>query len=300
MIAPSDIAVLLIDGERGTGNKLVAKTIHEIGTRVNGPFIMVDCSSMSDVLSESVLLGHEKGAFLGATQKKKGLIEMADHGTIVFNEVDKLQTKSQAIVLRFLQNKTTERLGSNKQIPIDARVIATSHQDLKAAVREGRFRDDLYFHVSAITLAIPPLRERRDDILVLANFFHQKYAKLNKMRIRGFSADALEALWHHKWPGNATELENRIKGAIVMARGRKIRPEDLGLGTPMEKNPYAGMTLKNAREKLEKDIILQTLLNNMNNITKTAEDLGMSRPTLYDLMEKLKISKPGDIESGSS
>jgi two-component system NtrC family response regulator len=171
-------------------------------------------------------------------------------------------------------------------------VIATSHRDLKVAVREGSFREDLYVHISAMTLAIPPLRERRDDIFVLANFFHQKYATLNNMRVMGFSADALEALWHYKWPGNVTELENGIKGAVVTAGGRKIRPEDLGLGTPVEKIQYSGMNLKKARERFLRDLILQALSKNGDNITKTAEDLGISRTTLYELREKLKISRP--------
>jgi DNA-binding NtrC family response regulator len=290
-ISASDIPVL-IEGEKGTGKKLIARTIHKMGSRANGPFMMVECSSLSDVLSESQLLGHTRGAFTGAVVEKKGLIEIADHGTIVFDEVDALPLKTQALLLRFLENRSISRLGSDQQKYVDARVIATSHQDLKAAASDGRFRDDLYFHLSGITLAIPSLRERRDDIHALANFLYQKYVKQKNLRARGFSADALEALWHHKWPGNVTELENRIKGALVTAQDRKLRPEDLGLGTPMEKIQYSGMTLKDAREKCEKDLILQALSKNRDNITKSAEDLGISRPTLYELMEKLKISKP--------
>jgi two-component system NtrC family response regulator len=290
-IAPSDVPVL-IEGEKGTGKRLAARTIHGTGLREKGPFIVVDCVSLPEALAEGQLQGYEQGAFTGAVAEQEGLIEMADHGTIVFNEVDALPMKAQAVLLRFLENKTIGPLGSNQQKPVDARVIATSHQNLQAAIREGRFRQDLYFHLSAITLTVPPLRERRDDIPVLANFFQQKYAKLNQTEIKGFSPDALEALWHHKWPGNVAELENRIKGAVVTARGRKIRPKDLGLGAQMEKIPYAGMTLKDARAKLEKDLIEQALLNNKNNLTKAAEDLGISRPTLYDLMEKVKIPKP--------
>jgi two-component system NtrC family response regulator len=291
MIAPSDFPILIV-GENGTGKKLIARTIHETGLRGKGPFILVDCSSLSEAHAENQLLGHESGAFTGAVTGQEGLIEMAAHGTVVFNDIDALPIKAQAVLLRFLENKCIGRLGSNQQKSVDARVIATSHQDLKAAVIAGRFRDDLYFHVSVITLAIPPLRERRDDIPVLASFFHQKYAKLSMKGITGFSADALEALWYHKWPGNVTELENRIKGAVVTAGGQKIRPEDLGLGARMEKIQYAGTTLKDARAKLEKDLIERTLLINKNNITKTAWDLGISRPTLYELMEKVKIPKP--------
>ena len=294
-ISASDIPVL-IEGEKGTGKKLMTRTIHKMGSRVNGPFVMVECSLLPDVLSESQLLGHTRGAFTGAVVEKKGLIEIADHGTIVFDEVDALPVKTQALLLRFLENRSISRLGSDQQKYVDARVIATSHQDLKAAASDGRFRDDLYFHLSGITLTIPSLRERRDDIHALANFLYQKYVKQKNLRARGFSADALEALWHHKWPGNVTELENRIKKALVTAQDRKIRPEDLALGTPMEKIQYSGMTLKDAREKCEKDLILQALSKNRDNIKKSAEDLGISRPTLYELMEKLKISKPRDIE----
>jgi two-component system NtrC family response regulator len=289
--ASSDIPVL-VEGERGTGKRLTARTIHETDTQRNGPFISVDCSSLPEVLSESQLLGQERRAFTRAVAEKESLVEIACQGTIVFNEVDALPLRTQIVLLRFLEDKSIIHLESNQQKAVDARVIATSNRDLKAAVRDGSFREDLYVHISAIKLAIPPLRERRDDILVLANFFHQKYATLNNMRIMGFSADALEALWHHKWPGNVTELENGIKGAVVTARGRKIRPEDLGLGTPAGKIQYAGMNLKNAREKFLKDLILQALSKNGDNITKTAEDLGISRPTLYELREKLKISRP--------
>jgi DNA-binding NtrC family response regulator len=197
MIALSDISVL-IEGERGTGKKLVAKTIHEIGPQANGPFIMVDCNSISDELSESLLSGHERGAFPGAIKEKKGLIEMAGQGTIVFNEIEKLPTKGQAIVLRFLQNNTIERLGSNKLIPVDARLIATSHSELKTAVKEGIFRNDLYFHISSVKLSIPPLRERRGDIQALGNFFLLKYAIKRHKKITGFTPAALEALWCHE------------------------------------------------------------------------------------------------------
>jgi two-component system NtrC family response regulator len=290
-IASSDIPVL-VEGERGTGKRLTARTIHETGSRRNGPFILVDCSFLPEVLSESQLLGQERRAFTGAVAEKEGLVEIAGQGTIVFNEVDALPLRTQVILLRLLEANSIVHLENNEKKAVEARVIATSHRDLKASVREGSFREDLYVHISAMTLAIPPLRERRDDILVLANFFHQKYATVNNMRIMGFSADTLEALWHCKWPGNVTELENGIKEAVVVAKSRKIRPKDLGLGIPMEKIQYAGMTLKKAREKFLRDLILQALSKNGDNIKKTAEDLGISRPTLYELREKLKISRP--------
>lgn len=289
MIASTDIAVL-IEGERGTGKKLIAQTIHEIGSRANGPFIMADCSSMSEDLSESLLSGHEREAFPVAIEEKKGLIEMADQGTIVFNEIDKLPPKSQAIMLRFLQNKTTERLGSNKQIPVDTRVIATSDQNLRTAVKEGRFRNDLYFHINSINLSIPPLCARQDDVVALADFFLIKYGKLNRKKIRGFSPPAIEALWHHNWPGNITELESRIKGAVTIATGSKLTPEDLCLDIPRDKDKYVGMSLKEARDNLEKELILKALSKHRHNITRASEELGISRPSLYGLMEKLKIN----------
>jgi two-component system NtrC family response regulator len=285
-IASSDVAVL-IEGERGTGKKLIAKTIHEVGSRVNGPFIMVDCSSISEVLSEGLLVGHERGAFEGAIREKKGRIEIANHGTIVFDEAEKLPSKSQAVLLRFLRDKVTERLGSNQQISIDARVIAaTSHQDLKAAVLEGTFRNDLYYYISSITLSVPPLRERRADIPALSDFFLLKYSKLYRKKIRGVSPQALEALWHYNWPGNVSELENRIKGAVVTAKGIELTPEDLAIETPKDKKE---MRLKDARENLERNLILRALAKHRNSITEACEELGISRPTIYDRMKKLQI-----------
>jgi two-component system, NtrC family, response regulator len=289
-IASSNIPVL-IEGEGGTGKKLAARTIHEMSTRANKPFIIVNCNSMSEDLSESQLLGHEKGAFTGAVTENKGLIEMANQGTIVFDEVDALTHKAQALLLQYLENETIKRLGGNKQIYVDARVIATSDKDLKVAVKEGCFRDDLYFHISSVTLSMIPLRERLNDILILANFFLQKYAKQNQKRLR-FSSQAIGVLLHHMWFGNVTELEHRIKGAVVMANGRKINPEDLGFENPLRKDEYAGMTLKEAREQAERNIINHVLIKYANNISKAATELGISRPTLYELTDKLKIPKP--------
>ena len=289
-IAPLKIPVL-IEGEKGTGKKLTARTIHEMSTRANEPLIMVDCHEMSDVLSESQLLGHERGAFKGAVTEKKGLIEMAHQGTIVFNAVDELTLKAQALLLRFLENKSIERLGSKGQIDVDARVIATSDKDLMAAVKEGRFRDDLYFHLSSVTLSMTPLRERLIDIPILAKFFLQKHAKQNKKKVH-FSSEAIGALFHHTWLGNVTELEHRIKGAVVMAVGGNINPEDLGFENTLREDEYAGMTLKAAREQAERNLINHVLIQHANNIKKAATELGISRPTLYELMEKLKISKP--------
>ena len=289
-IALSNIPVL-IEGEKGTGKILTARTIHEMSTRANEPFIMVDCKSMSDVLSKSQLLGHKRRAFTGAVTEKKGQIEMANQGTIVFDEVDELTRKAQALLLRFLENKSIERLGSNQQIYIDARVIATSDKDLKVAVKEGRFRDDLYFHISSATLSMTPLRERLIDIPFLAKFFLQKYAIQNKKRVH-FTSQAIGALLHHTWLGNVTELKHRIKGAVVMAVGSKINPKDIGFEDPLRKDEYARMTLKAAREQAERDMINHVLIKHANNIKKAATELGISRPTLYELMEKLKISKP--------
>jgi two-component system NtrC family response regulator len=290
-IAHSDIPVL-IEGEKGTGKRLAARTIHEMGPRAGGPFIIVDCGSLSEALAETQLSGHDRGAFTGAVAEKEGLIEMAQKGTIVFQDVDALTLRTQTLMLRFLETKSIVRLGSNHPKSIDARVIVTSHRDLKAAVKEGCFRDDLYFHISSITLSIPPLRARLEDIPALAKLFLQEYAKQNNKRTMVFSSEAMRALWQHNWPGNVIELENRIKRAVVLAMGRKVIPTDLGFDIPKHQNKYAGMSLRDAREKMEKDMILHTLSRHHNNITRTAEDLGISRPTLYELMEKLDIPKP--------
>jgi two-component system NtrC family response regulator len=238
---------------------------------------------------ESELFGHEKGAFTGAHIQRKGRVEGAQGGTLFLDEIGELSLALQVKLLRFLQDHNIERVGGREQVQVDARVVAATNVDLKKAMSEGRFREDLYYRLGVVVLSVPPLRERESDLLLLANFYLQKYASENKKKNVKFSPQALRAIESHAWPGNIRELENRIKRAVIMADGTQITPVHLELGEPAEK--YAGKRLKEAREALEYEMIKRALARNNMNLTQTAADLGVSRPTLYELIEKLGIEK---------
>jgi two-component system NtrC family response regulator len=289
-VAPTDASVL-ITGESGTGKELVARAIHRYSNRIGGPFVVINCGAIPENLLESELFGHEKGSFTGAHMQRKGRIEMAQGGTLFLDEIGELPLGLQVKILRFLQEQTIDRIGGRVQITIDARVMAATNQDLKQAVAKGRFREDLFFRLGVINVALPPLREREGDLMLLANVFLQRYAQECKKKITGLTQKAVEAINQYDWPGNIRELENRIKRAVIMTEGSKINPLDLELDMKSTHGKYQGLALKEAREAMEKDLIQKTLQRNKGNITQTADELGISRPTLYDLMEKLKISK---------
>ena len=287
-VATTDVSVL-INGESGTGKELVARAIHQHSNRSNGPFVVINCGAIPENLLESELFGHEKGSFTGAHIQRKGLIEMAQGGTLFLDEIGELPLGLQVKLLRFLQEQTIERVGGRVQIAINARVLAATNQDLQKAVAEGRYREDLYFRLGVITIALPPLREREGDLILLANSFLHRYVQETRKKINGFTQQAVRAMSQYAWPGNIRELENRIKRAVVMADGAKINPLDLELETA--KGKYYGLTLKEAREAVEKELILKALQRNKGKVTQTADELGISRPTLYELMEKLGIQK---------
>jgi two-component system, NtrC family, response regulator len=287
-VAPTDISVL-INGESGTGKELVARAIHKYSSRVSGPFVVINCGAIPENLLESELFGHEKGSFTGAHIQRKGRIEMAEGGTLFLDEIGELPLNLQVKLLRFLQEQKVDRIGGRVQIDVNVRVLAATNQDLKQAVAEGRYREDLYFRLGVVTITLPPLRDREGDLPLLANAFLHRYAKENRKRINGFTQQALKSIGQYEWPGNIRELENRIKRAVVMTEGSKINPLDLELTTALGK--YQGLGLKEARDALEKDMIKKCLQRNKGNITQTADELGVSRPTLYELMEKLNISK---------
>ncbi|NIM96769.1 MAG: AAA family ATPase, partial [candidate division Zixibacteria bacterium] len=238
---------------------------------------------------ESELFGHEKGAFTGAHIQRKGRIEAAQGGTLFLDEIGELSPALQVKLLRFLQEHRIERVGGREEIFVDSRVIAATNTDLEQGMREGCFREDLYYRLGVVVISLPPLRDREGDILLLANALLQKYAGESKKKITGFAPQALRALETHSWPGNVRELENRIKRAVIMADGPQVGPADLELASPYAK--YEGRSLKEAREALEKDLIQRSLAKNKSNITKAAAELNVSRPTLYELMEKLGIEK---------
>lgn len=288
--APSEVPVLIC-GESGTGKELAARAIHRHSHRREGPFVVINCGAIPENLLESELFGHEKGSFTGAHMQRRGRIETAQGGTLFLDEIGELPLNLQVKILRFLQEQTIERVGGRAPIQIDARVVAATNQDLKKAVAEGRFREDLYFRLGVITITLPPLREREGDLFLLANVFLQRYGRERGKKVTGFTQQALRVMSQHTWPGNIRELENRIKRAVIMAEGSKITPADLEMPTGRDK--YPGLTLKEAREAVEKTMILKTLEKNKWKIAPTADELGISRPTLYELMEKLNISAPG-------
>jgi len=289
-VATTD-APVLIEGESGTGKELVARAIHQRSTRNTGPFIVINCSAIPETLLESELFGHEKGAFTGAHVQRKGRFEMADCGTLFLDEIGELSLPLQVKLLRFLQERVIEHVGGRKEIEVDTRVIAATNRDLKEAMQNGSFREDLYFRLGVINIYLPPLRERRGDLLLLAKAFLTKYAEESGKKLNGFTVSATEAIEKFDWTGNVRELENRIKRAVIMAEGKRLTTRDLEMEATRAK--YESMSLKEAREAMEKELIERSLARNKGNITKTAVELGVSRPTLYDLMQKAGITTDG-------
>jgi two-component system NtrC family response regulator len=287
-VATTEVPVLIV-GESGTGKELVAKAIHVNSSRRKSPFIVINCSAIPEALLESELFGHEKGAFTGAHIQRRGRFEMAQGGTLFLDEIGELSLALQVKILRFLQEQKIERIGGREEISVDARVLAATNKDLKQALREGKFREDLYYRIGVVTVSLPPLREREGDTLLLATALLQRYVHENGKKITGFTPQAIQAIQTYPWPGNIRELENRIKRAVIMAEGHKVTQADLEFQAPYEK--YERKGLKEAREALEKDLIQRALSSHKGSITHAASDLGISRPTLYELMEKLGIGK---------
>lgn len=283
-IAGTDVPVL-ITGESGTGKELIANAIHNLSGRKSGPFIAINCGAIPDTLIESELFGHEKGSFTGATVQRRGRLEYAENGTLFLDEIGDLSPELQVKILRFLQEKVLERVGGRQRIPVDSRVIAATNQDLETEVRENRFREDLYFRLAVVRIALPPLRDRGNDVIELAEHLVMAFSKELKKPPKKFSRAALRAMREHAWPGNVRELQNRVKRALVLADGPSIGPGELELEMPGGQNGSAS-TLKEAKEKLEREILANALEENKGNISKTAKALGISRPTLYDLMTR--------------
>lgn len=286
-VATTDVPVL-ITGESGTGKELVARAIHRLSGRDPNPFVVINCAAIPENLLESELFGHEKGAFTGAHAQRKGRFEMAQGGTLFLDEIGELPPSLQIKLLRFLQEQQIERVGGREQIAVDARIVAATNRDLKQAIGEGRFREDLYYRLGVVTISLPALRDRGDDVLLLANAFLKRNSLERGGKNLRFTEKAAGALRKHPWPGNVRELENRVKRAIIMTEGDKITPADLELTSAGGQEGF--LTLKEAREALEKEYILKALSRNGGNISKAAAELDISRPTLYDLMNKLGIS----------
>jgi two-component system, NtrC family, response regulator len=290
-VAPTNATTLLL-GESGTGKEVLAKAIHSLSSRSKQPFIAVNCAAIPENLLESELFGYEKGAFTGATQQTRGKIEFANKGTFFLDEIGDLPIALQAKLLRFLQERTIERIGGRQEIPVDVRIICATHQNLDTLIQEGKFRRDLYYRISEITVNIPPLRERQGDAIVIATSYLRKFSELNNKKIKGFTKEAAIAIETYPWPGNIRELENKIKRAVIMSEGPNITFDDLEL----EQNNDVSMpfNLKQVRETAETVAIQRALTHCDNNISLTAKLLGVTRPTLYTLFEKYGINVSTD------
>lgn len=287
-VAPADIPILVL-GENGTGKELVAKAIHNQSLRHKGELVPINCGAIPENLLEAEFFGYEKGAFTGAATQVKGKVEYAHEGTLFLDEIGELPLALQVKMLRFLQEKKLQRVGGRKDIDVDTRIVAATNVDIDEAIAQGNFREDLYYRISVITIKLPPLRERGEDILLLANYFLNRYAAEFAKKIKGYSSSAEAALNEHPWPGNVREMENRIKRAILLAEGPVLEPCDLGFEARTEAEAVFsthGLTLKEARDRLERDMLVAALKENAGNVAKSSEELGVSRPTFYDLMKK--------------
>jgi two-component system NtrC family response regulator len=285
-VANSNVTTTL-QGESGTGKEVIARALHERSDRAAQNFVAINCAAIPENLLESELFGYEKGAFTGAHKQTHGRIEYANGGTLFLDEVGDLPLALQAKLLRFLQERVIERLGGRGEIPVDVRVVCATHQELQALVADGRFREDLYYRITEVTLNIPPLRDRDGDPLLLAHVFLGRFNEQFNQNRRGYSEEALRAIELHPWPGNIRELENRVKRAVIMAEGLQLTSEDLELVVNQEESRT--LNLRQVREAAECRTIRRALAMLDGNISRAAELLGVSRPTLYGLLKKYGI-----------
>ena len=287
-VAGSNATVMLL-GESGTGKELLARGLHQASPRKAGKFVAINCAAIPENLLESELFGYEKGAFTGAAKMTLGKIETANGGTLMLDEIGDLPFSLQAKLLRFLQERTIERIGGRQEIAVDVRIVCATHQDLKALARESRFREDLYYRLAEIVINIPPLRDRVGDPALLAHAFVRRFAQEQNRGSMTLSEEAVRAIEAHLWPGNIRELENCIKRATIMADGNQISREEVGLDAPEASENNGSLDLRAIRDDAEKRAIIAALGRVNGNMVKAAELLGVSRPTLYDLMHRLSL-----------
>jgi len=285
-VAPSGATILLL-GDSGTGKELCAHSLHDLSPRAKNRFIAINCAAIPENLLESELFGYEKGAFTGAVRQTPGKIEYANGGTLFLDEVGDLPMSLQAKLLRFLQERVVERIGGREVIPVDVRVVCATHQDLQEKIRQGTFREDLYYRISEIAVQIPPLRARGGDVLLLARMFLEHFNREQGRNLRGYSKDALHSLEAYSWPGNVRELKNRIKRAVIMAEGKQITPKDLELEEVSVND--ADFSLRIMRDQAERQAILRALSHAAGKVSAAADLLGISRPTMYDLIRKFNL-----------
>jgi len=279
-VAPTNATVLII-GKTGTGKEVIARAIHHQSPRRNKPFIATSCAALPESLMESELFGHEKGAFTGAVERKKGKFEAGDKGTLFLDEIGEINANTQIHLLRALEEKKITRVGGNEEINVDVRVIAATNRNLKSRIEQGMFREDLYYRLNVVTIGLPPLKDRMEDILPLAEHFLKKYAEENNKRIRNFSDDVVEFMLNYSWPGNVRELENMIERGVILSKNTAIAldelPQDIIHPTPAE-----GKTV----EAVTRNHIINVLEETKGNISKAAEILGIRRMTLYNKLKK--------------
>lgn len=287
-VASSNATVMLL-GDSGTGKELLAHGLHDASPRKKGKFVAINCAAIPENLLESELFGFEKGAFTGAAKLTLGKIEMANGGTLMLDEIGDLPLSLQAKLLRFLQERTIERLGGRQEIPVDVRIVCATHQDLLAQSRDGEFREDLYYRLAEIVVNIPPLRDRVGDAALLAHAFVRRFAQEQNRSAMTLGEDAVRAIEMHGWPGNIRELENCIRRACIMADGNQIGCEDVGLKLVQAGEFDDSFDLRKIRDQAEKQAIVAALGRVNGNVAKASELLGVSRPTLYDLMHRLGL-----------
>ena len=281
-VAGTDISVL-ITGETGTGKELIARELHRRSQRKDGPFVVLNCGAIPENLMESELFGHVKGAFTGAVATRPGKFQQADGGTLFLDEIGEMPVALQVKLLRALQERVVVKVGDSRPENVDIRVVAATNRDLAEEIKNNNFREDLFYRLNVVNLHLPPLRERGDDVLVIAKFLLQKYAREYEANVKGFTPGALEAMRKYDWPGNVRQLENRIKKAVVLADKTLVGPEDLDL---RPENLKAAVPLSEAREQFTRRYILEVLERNNGNRTKTARDLGVDPRTIFRYLER--------------
>ena len=282
-VAKTDATVLLL-GQTGTGKEVLAQALHQLSERSGNSFVAINCAAIPENLLESELFGYEKGAYTGAHRQTKGKVELADGGTLFLDEIGDMPMALQSKLLRFLQERVMERVGGRREIPVDARVICATHQNLADLIAANEFREDLYYRISEVAVEIPPLRERDGDAVLLARAFLARAAERHGSAVRGFTEDAVAAIARYHWPGNVRELENKINRAVIIADGKLLSADDLGLGATKEKLPV--LNLRQVRDEAERRALDVAVAHTEGNVSRAADLLGVSRPTLYDLMKK--------------
>ncbi|QDM39833.1 PEP-CTERM-box response regulator transcription factor [Altererythrobacter sp. TH136] len=287
-VANTNVSVMLL-GASGTGKELLARGLHQASDRRGGAFVALNCAAIPETLLEAELFGHEKGAFTGAVRANEGKIELAHGGTLFLDEVGDIPLPLQVKLLRFLQERTIERIGGRKAIEVNTRIVCATHQDLEAMIGAGTFREDLFYRLAEIVVKVPTLAERPGDAVLLAKSFLSRFAPEMNPRVKGFAPDALSAIDAWQWPGNVRELENRVKRAVIMTDGKLVSAEDLDLIAPVDDGPAELLNLKSAREKADRTMIRHALARSEGNISSSAKLLGISRPTLYDLLKQYDL-----------